>query len=124
MRLLLDANAFIWWLIASPSLSARARQAISNPGNEVLLGIGTLWELTIKRSLGKLNFAHDLETVARDEGFAVIGVSFAHLRMLESLPQLHRDPFDRLLISQSLTDQLPVVTNDRAFAAYGAILIW
>ena len=124
MRLLLDAHAFIWWLTASPSLTARAHQAIADPRNEVMLGIGTLWEITIKRSLGKLRFSHDLEIVVRNEGFGVIGVSFAHLRLVESLPQLHRDPFDRLLIAQSLEDRLPIVTGDRAFAAYGAMLIW
>ncbi len=121
---MLDAHAFIWWLTASSALTVRARRAVSDPGNEVLLGIGSLWELTIKRSLGKLNFPHDLEAVVRDEGFSVIGITFEHLRVLESLPHLHRDPFDRLLISQALADQLPIVTGDRAFAAYGATLIW
>ena len=124
MRLFLDAHAFLWWLIGSPALSAPARQAVADPGNEILIGIGTLWELTIKRSLGKLNFPHDLETVVRDEGFAVIGVTLAQLRMLETLPHFHRDPFDRLLIAQSLTERVPIITGDREFGAYGPILIW
>jgi PIN domain nuclease of toxin-antitoxin system len=102
----------------------RARQAVADPGNDVLVGIGTLWELTIKRSLKKLNFPHDLETVIHDEGFAVVGITLAHLRILEGLPHVHRDPFDRLLIAQSLAERLPIVTRDRAFAAYGASLIW
>lgn len=124
MRLLLDTHAFLWWLTDSPALSVRARQALSDSRNEMLLGIGTLWEITIKRSLGKLNFPHDLETVIRDEGFAIFGIDLAHLRALELLPRLHGDPFDRLLIAQSIADDLPIVTGDRAFAAYGAILIW
>jgi len=124
MRLLLDAHAFLWWLTGSPGLSAPARHAVADPGNEVLIGIGTLWELTIKRSLGKLNFPHDLETVVRDEGFAVIGITLAHLRILETLPHVHRDPFDRLLIAQSLADQVPIITGDRAFRAYGTTLLW
>ena len=124
MRLLLDAHAFLWWLTASPSFSPRAREVVSDPRNEVSLGIGTLWEITIKRALGKLNFPHDLENVVRDEGFCVIGVTLAHLRRLETLPQLHRDPFDRLLISQSLAEQLPIVTADQVFVAYGAVVIW
>jgi PIN domain nuclease of toxin-antitoxin system len=124
MRLLLDAHALLWWLTNSPALSAPARQAVADPGNDVLIGIGTLWELTIKRSLRKLNFPHDLETVVRGEGFAVIGITFAHLRMLEALPHLHRDPFDRLLIAQSLADHVPIITADRAFGAYGTTLIW
>ena len=60
----------------------------------------------------------------RDEGFVVIGITLAHLRMLEALPHLHRDPFDRLLIAQSLTEQVPIITGDREFGAYGPILIW
>ena len=124
MRLLLDAHAFLWWLTGSRALSVPARHAVADPGNEVLIGIGTLWELTIKRSLRKLNFPHDLENVVRDEGFTVLGITLAHLRMLESLPHLHRDPFDRLLIAQSLTEQVPIITGDREFGAYGPILIW
>ncbi len=124
MRLLLDAHAFLWWLTASSALTIRARQAVADPDNDILIGIGTLWELTIKRSLRKLNFPHDLETVVRDEGFAVIGITLAHLRILEALPHLHRDPFDRLLIAQSLADKVPIITGDRAFGAYGAMLIW
>ena len=124
MRLLLDAHAFLWWLTGSPALTARARQAVSDPGNDILIGIGTLWELTIKRSLRKLHFPHDLETVVRDEGFAVIGISFVHLRTLETLPHLHRDLFDRLLFAQSMADHVPIITGDHAFGAYGATLIW
>lgn len=124
MRLFLDTHAFLWWLTGSAALSSRARQAVADPGNEILLGIGTLWELSIKRSLRKLNFPHDLEIVVRDEGFVVIGITLAHLRMLETLPHLHRDPFDRLLIAQSLADHIPIITGDRAFGGYGPMLIW
>ena len=124
MRLLLDAHAFLGWLTDSPALSTRARQNIADPGNEVALGVGTVWEITIKRSLGKLRFPHDLDTVLRDEGFAMLGITFAHLRLLETLPQLHRDPFDRLLIAQSLAEGIPIVTGDRAFAQYGVALVW
>ena len=124
MRLLLDAHAFIWWLTDSPALSARARQSIADPGNEVALGVGTLWEITIKRSLGKLRFPHDLDAVLRDEGFVVLGIAFTHLRVLETLPQLHRDPFDRLLVAQSLAEGIPIVTGDRAFGAYGVQRVW
>ena len=124
MRLLLDAHAFLWWLTGSAALTVRARQAVSDQANEVMLGIGTLWELTIKHSIGKLNLPHDLETVLRDERFTVLDISFAHLRALKALPHLHRDPFDRLLIAQALADQLPIISGDRVFAGYGAALIW
>jgi PIN domain nuclease of toxin-antitoxin system len=124
MRLLLDVHTFIWWVTDSPLLSRRAHQAIVEPANDILIGIGCVWELVIKRSLGKLHFPFDLEAVIQDHDFDVLHVTFAHLRALDGLPQLHRDPFDRLLIAQSLAESLPIVANDRAFAAYGAALVW
>lgn len=124
MRMLLDSHAFIWWVTDAPAMSVRARRTISDRANQALVSVGTLWELTIKRSLGKLHFPFDLETVIKDEAFGVMGVTFAHLHALDSLPRLHRDPFDRLLIAQSLAERLPIVSGDRAFAAYGARLIW
>src|SRR5262249_59647565 len=100
MRLLLDANAFLWWVTASPRLSDRALDAIGDPGNEIFVGIPTLWEIAIKRSAGKLDFPHDFETVLRDEAFALLPIAYSHLRGLEALPlpRPHRDPFHRLLI--------------------------
>jgi PIN domain nuclease of toxin-antitoxin system len=124
MRILLDTHAFLWWLVGSASLPDRARQAIADRNNEILIGVGVLWEITIKRALRKLDFPHDLETVIRDEGFTVFGINLAHLRMLESMLPHHRDPFDRILIAQSLADHLPIVTGDRVFRAYGAMLLW
>jgi PIN domain nuclease of toxin-antitoxin system len=124
MRLLLDSNAFIWWVTASDRLGARAREAIADENNDVMIGVGALWELAIKRSLQKLHFPFDFEAVLGDENFQVLPISFAHLRALDGLPQLHRDPFDRLLIAQALAEHIPIATADARFAAYGAMTIW
>ena len=124
MRLLLDANAFVWWVTDSPRLSAASRAAIADALNDVLVGIGALWELAIKRSLQKLHFPFDFEAALRDEDFQMLPISFAHLRTLDALPQHHRDPFDRLLIAQGLTEGIPIATGDRRFAAYGAQIVW
>jgi|SRR6185312_8001025 len=124
MRLLLDANSFLWWVTGSPRQSQRAREAIADRANEIFVGIGALWEIAIKRSLGKLEFPHDFETVLRNEGFLQLPINFAHLRALEALPHLHRDPFDRLLIAQSIAEGVPIATADRSFAAYGASVFW
>jgi PIN domain nuclease of toxin-antitoxin system len=124
MRLLLDANAFVWWVTDSPRLTATSRAAIADAANEVVLGIGALWELAIKRSLQKLHFPFDFETVLSDENFQVLPISFAHLRALDALPGHHRDPFDRLLIAQGLTEGIPIATGDRRFAAYGVQIVW
>jgi PIN domain nuclease of toxin-antitoxin system len=124
MRLLLDANSFLWWVTSSARLSEAARQAIADDANEVAVAIGSLWEIAIKRSLGKLQFPHDFETVLRDEGFSLLPIAYAHLRVLETLPLHHRDPFDRLLIAQSLAERIPIVTNDKSFASYGVEIVW
>jgi PIN domain nuclease of toxin-antitoxin system len=124
MRLLLDANALVWWVTDSPHLTAISRAAIGDAANDVIVGIGALWELAIKRSLQKLHFPFDFEDAIRDEHFQVLPISFAHLRAIDVLPQHHRDPFDRLLIAQALTEGLPIATGDRRFAAYGVQILW
>lgn len=124
MRLLLDANAFVWWVTDSPRLTATTRAAIGNASNEVIVGVGALWELAIKRSLQKLHFPFDFETVLHEESFQVLPISFAHLRALDALPQHHGDPFDRLLIAQGLTEGIPIATGDRRFATYGVQIVW
>ena len=124
MRLLLDANAFVWWVTDSPRLTTTCRDAIVDATNEVVVGVGALWELAIKRSLQRLHFPFDFETVLHDENFQVLPISFAHLRALDGLPRHHRDPFDRLLIAQALTEGVPIATSDRRFVAYGVQVVW
>lgn len=124
MRLLLDANAFVWWVTDSPRLTTKARTAIADTGNDVTVGIGALWELAIKRSLQKLHFPFDFETVLRGEDFQVLPIGFAHLRTLDTLPHHHHDPFDRLLIAQGISEGVPIATADRRFAAYGVQIVW
>lgn len=124
MRLLLDADAFLWWVTDSPRLSIDACKAIADDANSILVGIGSLWELAIKRSIGKLDFPHDFQTVLRDEIFELLPITFQHLAVLGSLPLRHRDPFDRLLIAQSIAENVVVVTNDEKFALYDAHTYW
>ena len=124
MKLLLDVHTFIWWVTDSPLLSRRAHQAIHEPANDILIGIGCVWELVIKRAIGKLHFPFDLEAVIQDHDFGVLQIAFDHLHALDTLPQLHRDPFDRLLLAQSQAEGLPIISGDRKLAAYGAALIW
>ena len=100
------------------------RDQISDPDNEIVVSIASLWEIAIKHGLGKLRFLEDIEEVIADEEFDLLNITYGHLRVLGDLPQHHRDPFDRLLISQSLAERMPIVTNDRAFAAYGVSLVW
>jgi PIN domain nuclease of toxin-antitoxin system len=97
---------------------------ISDTNNDIVVSIASLWEIAIKRRLGKLRFLEDFEEVIAEEGFALLNTTYAHLRVLADLPLQHRDPFDRLLISQSFAEGTPIATGDRGFAAYGVGLFW
>ncbi|HTQ34868.1 MAG TPA: type II toxin-antitoxin system VapC family toxin [Stellaceae bacterium] len=124
MRLLLDTHAFVWWVGDATNLGQRARSAIDDAANEILLSVASLWELTIKRGNGKLDFPFDFETVVNDEGFRVLPISYGHLGALETLPRLHRDPFDRMLIAQAIADDLVLATRDDRLSAYGVTILW
>jgi PIN domain nuclease of toxin-antitoxin system len=129
MGLLLDAHALIWWLGDDRRLSAPAREAIERSPS-ALVGAGTLVEIAIKRSLGKLDIDDDWPEQAQADGFAILAISWSHVARLQSLPYpsiagaIHRDPFDRLLAAQALSNRTDVVTCDPAFAAYGASTVW
>jgi PIN domain nuclease of toxin-antitoxin system len=129
MRLLVDAHALLWWLGADRRLSTAARQAIET-ADDPLVGAGTLVEIAVKRSIGKLYVAGDWPEQARTDGFSVLAIAWPHVARLQDLPfpklagRPHRDPFDRLLAAQALTERMPIVTRDPALAAYGATAIW
>jgi len=124
VRLLLDANAFLWWRAGSRRLPIRVGDVICAPANDIVVSIVTLWEIAIKQSLGKLGFQEDFEAVMIDEDFDLLPISYRDLKALQALPLHHRDPFDRLLIAQALAEGIPIATNDPAFAAYGVQIVW
>ena len=128
MRVLLDTHVFLWWVEGDRALSAKARNALADAGNECLLSLASAWELAIKISLGKLRLMlpvrrYITEHVAAN-GFRLLDIGLAHLGRVETLAMHHRDPFDRLLIAQALEEKLPVVTADPIFRKYGVKRIW
>jgi len=127
-RLLLDTHTFLWWIDDAPELSEAARQAISNADNECFLSVASCWEMAIKSSLGKLSLSKPLDRFVLDQitenGFLLLNIELSHAAKVESLPFHHRDPFDRLLISQAISDELTLVSADRRFLHYGVKLIW
>lgn len=123
-RLLVDTHAVLWWLADDPALSRAARDAIADPANEPLVSAASIWEIAIKRSLGKLDAPDDLpETVLR-EGFSWLPIGAAHAWQVRALPMHHRDPFDRLLAAQALTEGVAVVTADTRFREYAVDTRW
>jgi len=128
MRLLLDTHAFLWFCAGDASLSARGRRAIEDPRNERFLSVASLWEIAIKVSLQKLELEVDLAELVQggaiDNGIAVVDIAARHAAGVVHLPFHHRDPFDRLLISQAKVEGLVIVGRDPAFDAYGIRRVW
>lgn len=120
MRLLLDAHTLLWWLANDPTLTPSARALIADPANEVFVSAATLWEIAIKRELGKLVAPAGVASVLAVEGFDEIAVTGADGEAAARLRAHHRDPFDRMLVAQAARLGLTIVTRDTAFASYGA----
>jgi PIN domain nuclease of toxin-antitoxin system len=128
MKLLLDTHVFLWVLERSPRLSAQARAAINDEANAKFISFATLWEVTIKASLGKLElqepWLETMRTVNRLTPGLVLPFAQAHLEALYLLPFHHRDPFDRMLVAQAMTEELQIVSNDAVLDAYEIVRVW
>jgi len=128
MKLLLDTHSFLWFIDGNPRLSHPARQMIEDLTNERWLSIASLWELAIKHSMGRLTFAQPFATLIpaqlQRNSMQMLDITLTHLDHVTTLPFHHRDPFDRLLIAQALADDLPIISVDDAFDAYGITRIW
>ena len=122
-RLLLDTHVLLWWLADDPRLGPRARALIADPRNTVFVSSASAWEISIKKSLGRLDAPDDLDGIVETEGFERLAVSFFHGERAGALPSLHRDPFDRMLIAQAQAEGLDVVTGDDALEAYGIRIV-
>lgn len=118
MRLLLDTHILLWSLEAPNRLTAQERVALVTDRNDVVVSAVSLWEVVIKRSLGKLDTSADLPAAMREQGYVELPVSFRHALGVAELPLLHGDPFDRLLVAQARTERLVLVTRDRLVRQY------
>jgi len=128
VSLLLDTHTFLWFINDDPRLSATAARHIGDPAARVLVSVVTAWEIAIKVSTGKLKLDRPLtrlwpESLARNE-FEVLDVRSEHVMAISPLPLHHRDPFDRLLIAQAISEGLQLVSADVAFDAYPVERIW
>ncbi|MBA3785258.1 MAG: type II toxin-antitoxin system VapC family toxin [Acidobacteria bacterium] len=128
MNLLLDSHTFVWWRDEPHKLSHIAFAEISNPNNDVFLSVVTVWELQIKIALNKFTIKGKLENAVKDEqqnnGFQILPIQVSHALYLENLPPHHKDPFDRLLISQAIVENMTLVSADKDFAKYQVNLLW
>ena len=119
MKLLLDAHALLWWLADDPSLARSARELIADPTNEVIVSAATVWEIAIKRAIGKVSAPDGLAAVLEQAGFIEAPITAVDAERAGGLESIHRDPFDRMLVVQAARLRAVLVTRDAVFLRYG-----
>jgi PIN domain nuclease of toxin-antitoxin system len=128
MKLLLDTQAFLWWVMDEAALSSRARQLIQDGASVLYLSAASAWEISIKASLGKLKLSDEPGKVITEQmaanGIHPLPIQVSHALHVYSLPPHHGDPFDRMLVAQSQLEDLPIVTPDEQIARYGVRTVW
>jgi len=118
MKLLLDTHIFLWWDSNDDKLPQALRSEIALPGNHVYVSAVTVWEIAIKRASGKLIFSNAVGKAIKENDFRSLPITVEHAEWAGSLPQLHRDPFDRLLVAQAHLEGLTLVTVDEQILRY------
>ena len=128
MRILLDTQALLWYLLNDNKLSTKADALISEPANQILVSPASYWEIAIKISLDKYKLPEPFEAFMEREitgnDFVIIPIAISHAAALTRLPFFHRDPFDRLILAQALVERVPVISIDEAFDASGVERLW
>lgn len=128
MRLLLDTHTFLWFIDGNPKLTSHVHQLIEELTNERLLSVASLWEMSIKNSLGKLKLPLPFTKLVAEQvygnGIELLHITPEHLDVLRTLPFYHKDPFDRLIIAQSMSEDIPVLSREKAFDDYTIRRFW
>jgi PIN domain nuclease of toxin-antitoxin system len=124
VKLLLDTHAALSWLADDARVGPEAERQLSDETNRVLLSAAVIWEVAIKRSLGKLQAPADLAGTLLGAGAQPLAITLDHAAAVEALPWHHRDPFDRLLIAQAFSEGAAIVSQDDRMQPYGVPLLW
>jgi PIN domain nuclease of toxin-antitoxin system len=127
MKLLLDTHAFIWWHDEPERLSARVLALCQDPANQLWLSVASLWEIQIKSRLGKIGLRKPLPALVEEEqanGLSLVDVRAAHVFELDSLPMIHKDPFDRIIIAQARVEHFRLATHDSTIGEYEVEVVW
>jgi PIN domain nuclease of toxin-antitoxin system len=120
VRLLLDTHVLLWWLADDRKLSKDARTMIADANHQVLVSAASVWEVAIKTALKRIEIElDDLEDAILKSGFEPLPIAVRHAVRVGRLPDVHRDPFDRMLVAQAGVEELRLVTHDRLFERYG-----
>jgi PIN domain nuclease of toxin-antitoxin system len=124
LKLLLDTHAALWWLSEDERFGEATAQQLTDETNQVLLSAVVVWEVAVKRSLGKLEIPENFASTLLDAGAQPLSISLDHAAAVEQLPWHHRDPFDRMLVAQASIEGAALVSHDAALRPYGVTLVW
>lgn len=128
MKVLFDTHAYLWAVSEDPRLSPAAQKTFTAADNEILVSVASLWEILVKAETGKLPFPSPASPYIRAQlkrtSTAVLPILLPHVLRLETLPSHHRDPFDRIILSQAIEEELPVVSIDKKFHLYPVEVLW
>jgi len=123
MRILLDTNVFLWLLLDDPKLSQASKALFLDQATEPLLSMASVWEIFIKHRIGKLSIPGNPASFIREQlrinSIGLLPIHYAHLEGILSLPMIHKDPFDRIIIAQAVHEHLAVLSSDPVFMEYG-----
>jgi PIN domain nuclease of toxin-antitoxin system len=124
LRLLLDTHAAIWSLSGDERLGRAAKRRLNDRTDEFLISAAVVWEVAIKRSIGKLKIPPDFGPTLLDAGARALPITLEHAAAVEQLPWHHRDPFDRMLVAQAIVESAAIVSADERLSAYGVERVW
>jgi PIN domain nuclease of toxin-antitoxin system len=128
LKALLDTHAFLWWISDDRSISDRAREVIGDGRNELFFSAASGWEISIKAGLGRLEVPEDLQRFIADQlsrnAIQVLPIYLRHALHIRTLPDHHRDPFDRILVSQAILEEMSLISSDPQISRYPVEVVW
>ena len=124
MNYLLDTHALIWWLADHQKLSPKAYKLISDINNQIFVSTASIWEIAIKSRLGKIETPENLLELIDEESFTILNISARDAWSIKDIVPHHQDPFDHLLISQAINENLKIITRDKFFDLYDVSVVW
>jgi len=122
-RYLLDTHILIWWLSDADKLSPEVYAIIANTSNQIYVSAASIWGIAIKEALGKLKVDADLSQLIQENGFTELQISAKHANTTKTLPLIHHDPFDRMLIAQAIEESLTLISVDRYIGQYEGLVV-
>jgi PIN domain nuclease of toxin-antitoxin system len=118
LNFLIDTHILLWWLADDSALSSKASTLISDENNMIFVSVASIWEMIIKKALGKLKAPNDVEKVIKENNFKELPITLQHVIALDHLPNYHKDPFDRILVAQAKCEALTLITADEKLTLY------